>query len=492
MKTRFPYLVQFALAACAAFGQSAGGGNAADPITLGGVTVTGSLRARLYGWDWFQPAAGDNSYVYTGNLLRLGFSQTRETWDWNAEFAVPFILGLPANPTGTGAQQGALGFGSNYLTANNGAKSTAMIFPKQLYFRLDGMAGIKAQTLKIGRFEFNDGSEITPKNATLAALKRDRVNQRLIGTFGFSDVGRSFDGLHYALGNASDNLTFVAAIPTRGVFQTDGWGWNRVGFGYASYTHEWGSGKHSADTRIFAIEYDDWRHILKTDNRPTAVKRGDTENIRINTFGGHSVHALETSAGTLDLLVWGAVQTGRWGTQQQQSAAYDVEGGFQPKILPKLKPWLRAGHFWGSGDSNPNDNKHETFFQILPTPRPFARFPFFNMMNNEDTFGILILRPHAKVTVSSEFHSLRLSDVNDLWYSGGGAFQPWTFGYSGRSTSGKGSLGNLYDTNVEYRMNRKLTFTGYFGYTQGLAAMEQIYPQGKDGKFGYLEVLFRL
>ena len=40
-------------------------------------------------------------------------------------------------------------------------------------------------------------------------------------------------------------------------------------------------------------------------------------------------------------------------------------------------------------------------------------------------------------------------------------------------------------------MNRKLTLSGYLGYTQGLAAMEQIYPQGKNGRFGYLELLQR-
>jgi hypothetical protein len=488
---RFLLLAQFVFVAVGAYGQAANPASASDMIQLGGINITGSLRARLYGWDWFQPTAGDNSYAYSGDLLRVSFSQSREKWDWNAEFAVPFLLGLPASPTGTGAQQGALGLGANYLSANSGNQNAAMLFPKQLYIRFDSIAGVKGQTLKIGRFEFNDGSEITPKNATLAAVKRDRVNQRLIGTFGFSDVGRSFDGVHYALAKNSDNFTFVAAVPTRGVFQTDGWGWNRVGFGYASYTHEWGTGKHAADTRFFVIEYDDWRHILKTDNRALAPRRGDTENIRIDTFGGHSLHALQTGAGTIDLLVWGAVQTGRWGTQQQRAEAFDIEGGFQPKILPGLKPWVRAGHYWGSGDGNPNDNKHETFFQILPTPRPYARFPFFNMMNNEDTFAILILRPHAKVTVSSEFHSLRLTDTNDLWYSGGGAFQPWTFGYTGRSTSGKRSLGNLYDTSVEYRVNRKLTLTGYFGYTQGLAVMEQIYPNGKDGKFGYLEGLFR-
>jgi hypothetical protein len=113
------------------------------------------------------------------------------------------------------------------------------------------------------------------------------------------------------------------------------------------------------------------------------------------------------------------------------------------------------------------------------------------MMNNADAFGILILRPHPKVTVSDEFHSLRLADAKDLWYSGGGAFQPWTFGYTGRSTSGARSLANLYDLSVEYRESRKITLTGYAGYAQGLAAMQQIYPRGKDGKFGYLEFMYR-
>jgi hypothetical protein len=478
----------FALGFAAALLAQAPAKDPAEPIKLGGVTVSGSLRSRMYVWDWFQPASGNNDYLYSGNIFRIGFSQRREKWDWNAEFAVPFLLGLPANATGTGPQQGALGLGANYVSANSGSQNTAMIFAKQLFVRFDGLGGNKAHSLQIGRFEFLDGSEVAPKNATLAAVKRDRVYQRLIGTFGFSDVGRSFDGLHYVYGTPKDNFTFIAAVPTRGVFQVDGWGWNRIGFGYGSYTHEWGSGRHAADTRLFFIEYDDFRHILKTDNRPLAARRGDLANIRIDTFGGHTLHAVETGAGTVDVLLWGAVQTGRWGVQTQRAASVDIEGGIQPKMGGRLRPWIRGGFTYGSGDGNPNDSRHETFFQILPTPRPYARFPFFNMMNTEDAYGILLLRPHAKVTISSEFHALRLSDANDFWYSGGGAFQPWTFGYSGRSTSGRRSLGNLYDTGIDYRVNRRLTLSGYFGYTQGLAAMETIYPAGKDGKFSYLEL----
>jgi hypothetical protein len=460
------------------------------PMKIGDITFTGTLRDRLYVWSWFQPATGQNQYTYSGNYLRLNLAETFSNWDWDAEFSIPFLLGLPSNATDP-APQGALGLGSNYFSANGGKQNTAMVFPRQLFMRFRGLGGSDANKLQIGRFVFLDGSEITPKDRTLATLKRDRLSQRLLGDFGFSDVGRSFDGVHFSSSSSSNDFTFIAAVPTRGVFQVDGWGWNRVGFGYGAYTHEWGTGRHAADTRFFVLEYDDWRHILKTDNRPTAVRKTDTENIRIDTFGGHSLHAFTTNSGVFDLVAWGAVQTGRWGTERQRAYALDFEGGFQPNILPKLKPWLRGGFTEGSGDKNTNDNTHGTFFQVLPRPRPYARFPFFNMMNTQDGFGALILRPHPEITVSSEFHSLRLSDANDLWYSGGGAYQPWSFGYTGRSTSGRRSLANLYDTSVEYRTTRKITLTAYIGCAQGLAALAQIYPQGKNAQFGYLEFLYR-
>jgi len=479
----------FALTILAAAGACAQTGS--DAVKLGDVTFTATLRARAYGWDWFQaPPAYQNEYGYSGNLLRLNFAEKKGAFDWDAEVAVPFFLGLPDHATAA-APQGALGLGSNYYTANHNEQFAAMVFPKQVYGRYH-FGKKEARSVLVGRFEFNDGSELAPKNATLATLKRDRVMQRVIGVYTFSDTGRAFDGIRYSWTQPSTDFTFIGATPTRGVFQTDGWGWNRVGFGYASFTKEWGSGNHAADTRIFAIDYDDFRHIVKTDNRPGALKAGDTENIHLQTWGAHSLHAIATPRGTFDALGWVAFQTGRWGTQTQRAYAFDLEGGFQPALLKAIKPWIRGGYTFGSGDGNPNDGRHETFFQILPTPRPYARLPFFNTMNNEDAFGSLMLRPHAKVTVSSEYHSLRLANAQDLWYSGGGVYQPWTFGYTGRAGSGRRSLANLYDTSVEYRANRHTTLTAYVGYAQGLAVMKTIYPAGKDGRFGYVEALFRM
>jgi hypothetical protein len=487
--TRVLLLLAAAAALC---GQSANPTPAAapKPLTIGNITVQGSIRSRVELWDWFQPDAGDPSYAYSGNIIRLSFSQSHETWDWQAELAVPFLLGLPDSAVAPGAQ-GQLGLGGSYFVANNGSRNAAMIFPKQAFIRFLGLGGNRNHTLRVGRFEFMDGSEMTPKNGTLAAIKRDRINMRLLGHFGWTHTGRSFDGFHYGYTKPSGNFTLIGAVPTRGVFQTDGWGQNEAAFGYASYTKPWGKGRHSADTRVLALYYHDWRRALKTDNRALAERRNDTGNIKVATFGGHSLYAVDTNAGGIDVMIWGAGQTGRWGRLDHHAHAVGVEAGWQPRFAKRLKPWFRGGYFNGSGDGDPADSTHNTFFQVLPTPRPFARFPFFDLINNRDYLGIMILRPHAAITVSTEFHALSLSNRHDLWYSGGGVFQPWTFGYAGRAANGNKSLANLYDASVEWRARPNITFTGYFGYADGHAVAQAIYPKGKNGQFGYVEANVR-
>ena len=232
-----------------------------------------------------------------------------------------------------------------------------MVFAKQLYVRFKGLGASEANTLQVGRFEFNDGSELAPKNATLATLKRDRISQRLIGTFGWSDVGRSFDGLHYSYSKPTNDFTFVAATPTRGVFQTDGWGWNRVGFGYAAFTHEWGSGNHAADTRVFVLDYDDWRHILKTDNRPVgAPPRRHGKHPHPDLRRAQSARLHDRQRGP-SMRSPGEQCRPAAGERKRSSPTLSISrAGISPEhslALAKLKPWLRGGFTMGSGDGNP-------------------------------------------------------------------------------------------------------------------------------------------
>jgi hypothetical protein len=98
-----------------------------------------------------------------------------------------------------------------------------MLFPIQGFLRFKRLFGSRSNSLRIGRFEFADGGETTPQDKTLALIKRDRINQRLIGQFTFTHVQRSFYGVHYQHDTPKLNWTLVGAFPTRGVFQVDGW-----------------------------------------------------------------------------------------------------------------------------------------------------------------------------------------------------------------------------------------------------------------------------
>jgi hypothetical protein len=291
--------------------------------------------------------------------------------------------------------------------------------------------------------------------------------------------------------NGKTTLTVVAALPTRGAFQVDGWGSLNVNVDYLAGTRQYAAGKNAGEVRGLAIYYHDWRRVLKTDSRSLAERQRDLGNIRIGTLGGHWIHKAESSIGTLDGMAYGLGQSGRWGRLDHRAWVFDAEAGWQPMFLPKIKPWIRAGYFYGSGDDSPNDDHHGTFFQILPTPRPFARFPFYNMMNNEDFFLNLITRPHRNWTIRGEFHALRLAGRNDLWYLGGGAYQPWTFGYVGRSTSGARSLANQWDLNVDWNASPQVNVNAYIGYADGKAAMKRIYPEGAQATFAYLELNYK-
>ncbi len=457
----------------------------AQPIQIGSVTFSGSIRERVEFWDWFG-GKGESNYAFSGTLAQFALSQTSTGFEWKVDFAVPALLGLPSKAVVT-APQGQLGLGGSYFAANSSQRYAAFIFPKQAYARFKG----EHSSVQLGRFEFSDGSEVTPSDATLAGLKRDRIGQRLIGTFGFSDVQRSFDGVNAAYSVGPWNITAVGAVPTRGVFQVDGWGWVKTPFAYVSATrqvHHVRAG--SAEWRLLGIYYEDPRGVLKTDNRSAIARAADHQNIRIGTYGGHYIQAIPTRAGTVDFLAWGVLQSGSWGFLSQRSGAAAIEGGFQPDLLRSVRPWLRGGYFYGSGDGNAKDGTHGTFFSILQTPRIYARFPFFNEMDNRDAFAELVLRPSKSVTIRTDAHNLSLASGNDLWYTGGGAFQPWTFGFQGRPSNGKTGLANLYDGSLDYTVNRAASIGFYYGYAQGGDVMKAIYKNA-NGQFGFIEVNYR-
>lgn len=440
------------------------------------VKVSGSIRLRAENWSFFESPGYNDDYTFFAGLLRAGASQqVNPNLDWQLELAAPMLWNLPDDAVAP-APRGQLGFGGTYFAAN-GDVDTASIFPKNAFVRFKSGNNM----IRVGRFEFSDGTEVTPKNATLATLKNSRVAYRLIGNFGFSHAQRSLDGVQYAHNTPNLNITGVLFRPTAGAFNVDGLpDLEDVTALYGSATYS----RANADERVFVIAYRDARGLVKTDNRAAAARNLDRDDVDIVTIGGHYLALF----GNTDVLAWAAYQTGDWGALDHDANAIALEAGYH--FNGDRKPTLRAGIFRASGDDDPNDGEHGTFFQVLPTPRVYARFPFYNAMNSTDAFVQFSNKPNAKLTVTSEAHALSLTEDRDLWYSGGGAFEKKSFGFAGRPSNGHDDLATVIDLGLDYTLNPKTSFTLYGAHAGGGDVVNAIFAES-GASLVYLEVTRR-
>jgi hypothetical protein len=112
------------------------------------------------------------------------------------------------------------------------------------------------------------------------------------------------------------------------------------------------------------------------------------------------------------------------------------------------------------------------------------------MMNNEDLYASVNLRPVPKLALRSEVHTLRLASASDFWYSGGGAFQPQTFGYTGRPSNGNRGLANVWDFSADYPITHSFSSTLYYGHAWGKGVISAIYPKDANGQLIFLETNF--
>src|SRR3989442_392262 len=148
-----------------------------QPRKLGPLTVSVNWRFRTEAWDWFQPATGQNAYAFDHSLLRIGLGQKSENFDWFLEGAQDSILDLPTGAIVSGTP-GQLGLGGTYYAANGKGQNNANGFVRQAYVGFKLTANVK---LRLGRFTFLDGAEVTTTDQSLVTLVNMRITLRLIG-----------------------------------------------------------------------------------------------------------------------------------------------------------------------------------------------------------------------------------------------------------------------------------------------------------------------
>jgi len=461
--------------------------SAAAPLAVAGpgasqFTLNFNNRMRGEFVDWFEagPPADNSDYAFIANRTQLGVGGK---WQWLGGFLQyqhTVLSGIPHR---------GVGVGGNYRGQTN-SDFQEQGWLRQGWLQAELAGGPVRATAQGGRFRYLDGTEISSKDPSLDWLRKARIAERLIGPFDFTHIGRSFDGGRVALDTENINLTGFYLIPTSGGFEISAG--RHMGIDLGGLSLAWKDSERfpGLQARTFWIHYDDGRpadrDVVAVDNRPAAVRGADRGRIRVETFGADMIRVQSVGPGIWDSLAWAAAQTGDWQALHQNSWAYAVETGYKLPDVP-WTPWLRLAFFRSSGDDDPGDGRHGTFFQLLPTARLYAFTPFYNLMNTQDLMLQLLAKPFGVLSTRLDLHWLRVTEGRDLLYAGGGATKRDSFGFGGTPAAGAREVAYVVAWTVGYALSGNVDLQAYVSHAFGQAAVRNGFPRDHDLTYGFLE-----
>jgi alginate export protein len=260
-------------------------------------------------------------------------------------------------------------------------------------------------SLKVGRQEMIYGEE------------------RLVGAFGWNNIGRTFDAVKLRWQNAwfaADVFGSRPVIPEDGRFDV-------------SNDYDWFSGvylttgkipKNTLDVYFFARNSSS--SAIAAEPRPQFPQPSARD---IYTIGGR-LKSLPGQIGNWDYSVEGAYQFGDYrdrrlgagSTRLTQNAFMAVVQGGYTFADAWATPRLGAEYSYSSGDANAHDSTHGTFDNLFPTNHKFYGYmDFISLQNIQDVRGIFQLKPLPRLSMAVEGHGFWLADTHDNFYNVAGA-----------------------------------------------------------------------
>jgi len=381
----------------------------------------------------------DNRYLLERIRLRAGFT---DTWfSVLAEGRSSLAQGderfastapLPAKK-GEGPEQDSIDLHQAYVTVGNHKE-----FPL---------------SLKLGRQELIYGEE------------------RIIGAFGWNNIGRVFDAAKVRLQTEWFNADFFTSrvvIPEDGRFNV-------------ANDYDWFSGVYASSTTLIARHTLDLYFLSRNASPQAATAEPHpqapqpsardiyTLGVRLKSTPGQ----LGSWDYTLDLMgQLGNFRDPRAGAPAERldHEAYAVvaQGGYtftDAWSTPRLG--LEYAH--GSGDSDAHDGRHGTFENLFPTNHKFYGYmDFFSLQNLHDFRAIFQMKPHSRVSLALEGHAFLLADTHDSFYTAAGTARGGTAATPGTGygvNPGYGSyVGSELDLVSGYAVTRFAQLEAGFGH----------------------------
>ncbi|MEW6757063.1 MAG: alginate export family protein [Acidobacteriota bacterium] len=257
---------------------------------------------------------------------------------------------------------------------------------RQAYVEVRGLGGVGGLSTRLGRQELAYGEE------------------RLVGAFGWSNVGRSFDA---AKARYESERLFVDAFLARArrrPLLPDTSEQTLSGL-YAGFLQD------REDLKVEAYA------LLKRDGGLAAGELGGLSRSRIPTYGGRLLWA--PGAG-LRMALEAAWQTGERGPDRHRADAQSLRVTW---ILPS-EAGISLGAEWNraSGDEDPTDGRSGSFDNLFPTNHnKYGLMDYHNWSNLREVklFGSIQVREGLRL--EAEVHDFRLDSPTAPWTAAGGA-----------------------------------------------------------------------
>jgi len=293
-------------------------------------------------------------------------------------------------------------------------------------------------------------------------------DERLVGAFAWSNVGRSFDGLRLTCESEQWRIDLLAAkvVNHERVQPNHATHQDLLGGVYASTTR-WEN--RTVDAYLFLRSRED-----------VAGEDGQRDDCISYTIGLRT-RALLTERWDYDCEA--AVQTGEVGTDDLLAGAVHFGTGYTFKETWS-EPRVGLDYSFGSGDHDPTDGDRGTFDNLYPTNHKFYGYMDFVSWRNVHNPSIgLQCRPAKGLKLKLDYHGFWLVEKKDAWYSAGGAVtRRDTTGNSGRE------VGQELDLLLTCQANTHLTL--WLGYSHFFAGdyVRRTSPTGAedDADFVYL------
>ena len=456
---------------------------AAAPIPRWRLSAVNTTR--FESWRYFdpRPGGGDPDYDFVGDRLRVDLRGHWAKVDLTVAAQFVGMAGLPEAAVGPGP----LGLGPLYFDQGGRRSNSGQLYVRFANLRFPGV--VKGVDLQVGRMGYTSGSEAPSGVPKIETVKRQRLDARIVGEFEWSIYQRVFDGLRVDVTQPRWRATGVALMPTQGGFARQSNTTMRdvvVAGATVSSRPAVGPGRRT-QVQGFGWQYRDRRSVTQ---RPDNTGRTATGvDIDVTTAGATLIGAYPAGPGEVDLFTWGVVQTGDWYGNNHRATAVALEGGYQWTAAP-WRPWLRAGVFHASGDNDAADNRHGTYFPLLPTVRRFSQTTAYGIMNLRDLFVQAQARPRPALGLRLDLRRLDLASAADLWYAGSGATlaRGAVFGYAGRRSNGSTRLGTSLEASADYAFTPRVSVNGFLGHLRGGPVVSGTFA-GRALWFAYAETV---